>query len=217
MAKKKREIRGWNDPEGEEYYIWDTIARIDGAPVANMYHFVADAKDLIIIPERKRPCITLEDGVKITETDLRFATPQIILPDHKSGDWRSFGDKVWIWRMSPAYTIESWLEEVKRGGEIVCWTTQKWVVSWVKRKFTPYVLVAHELPIKTPVGVIFAAFRPKLVYYPYNDSSNPKHLEQVDKYGTMMAQRKIRVANTMVWTNHEKTEFRPLATKIIHF
>ena len=214
MRRITKRMVKWDSPDSD-YYIWDTIKRLDETPVANMYHFVGDANKLIVFPERERPCITLQDGMKILETYINHLSPRPTLPGNEVRDWRHHGEPVWVWRMSPKYTPETWLEEVKKSGEMVCWASRKFVETWVKRKYRPYILVTWELPIPTPVGVVIAAFRPQYVYFPYNDLSNLEVLEQINRYGATMAERKVRVANTVVYTNPEKTAFLPLSTKAL--
>lgn len=216
MKRKKKAPRtlvsGINHEE-VDFYSWDTVVRIDTAPVANTYHFVAASERLFVIPDRDRPVLTLPDGVKMFDINPAILVPAIPrIPPALVGAGKKLSDSLLIWRMSPAYeSPEQWIQEVQQTGEIVCWLPQQsFVRLWVEAKMDQYVGIAFEIKsphIKTPVAVLAAIFKPQYVYYPYSESSDPARLLTIDRYGSTMGQNKIRVADTVVYTDNSRRSF----------
>lgn len=193
-----------------EYYVWDTMKRVDLTPVPNVYHAVADASDVIVFDARVRPCLTLEDGVKMYEFPTHWLHPKLPVANTLP-KWPAKG---LMWRMAPQYDDpEEWLEEVAETGEAVCWLPEKkWVEYLVKAKFDVWFFVTFELKISSPVGLVTAAFKPRFIYYPYNDESDPVKLDKIHKYGVKMADRRLRVANTVVYKDNTRTSIIPLSS-----
>ncbi len=186
--------------------LWKTKQRLDGSPVANVYHFVTDAAMVFQIREERRPKVTFTLNEKVVRFYASELYPEPLLPGLTRWSER---DQQYLWRLSPEYaTPADWFEEVARIGEACFWLPNRKIVEhWVSVGFRPHIFVAH--PIKgTDKGSVIAVVRPQWAAYPVNEDTDLIKAEALSKWAYTYAQSRIKLAN-VIFPENNRT-FTPL-------
>ena len=160
---------------------WAVTERKDTAPRPHMYHFYAPAEALQIFPVTRRPLIQMDDGLKLSQLKPSLLN---FMPD----DAGMTLQKHYVWRIFEGIypTIEDWVEEVGKTGQIICWIPSKdGAEGWARRPRA--VLLAHENGFHDRSGrklpVIFGSFMPTQVRYVIGNKTTLEYAAQIEKFG----------------------------------
>lgn len=146
-----------------------------------MYHWWAPAEALKVFDVTARPIVQMGDGDKVAMFKPGFTN---FLPK----EYKKLRQRAYIWRIFEKNypTIEDWVSEVQRNGDICCWMPQKGMVEdWLRRQYR--VFLAHERGFEDVSGrklpVLFGEFMPAEIRYVLAANTPFDRADQIDKYG----------------------------------